>query len=70
MIVELLQKLVPFFTNLKVEDEGGYWSTRSRKALGENMKQINTMIEEIKRTRPGARGPIKIDSGRILDVLQ
>ena len=69
-IIEILRKLKPFFSHLKVEDEGDYWSTGNRKTLEGHMQQVNAMIQEIKRARPGVRGPVKVESGRILDILQ
>ena len=67
-IVELLHKLEPYFQTLAVEDEGEFWGTADRTKLLSNLDAVNTMIESIKQSRPGAKGPIKLPNGRILDV--
>ncbi len=69
-VVELLRKLRPFFNELRVEDEGEYWDTNDRSKLESHIATVNRMIAEIRRTHPEVKGPIRIPSGRIVDVIQ
>jgi len=67
-VVELLRKIQPYFRELKVDDEGEYWPARDRTKLAHNLDAVNVMIDNIKRSHPGAKGPIKLPDGRIIDV--
>ncbi len=46
-IISFLRKIEPFFENLKVIDEGGYWESNDRSALEEKMQFLTKMIDEI-----------------------
>jgi len=67
--VELLQKLKPFFATLEVMDEGGYWETKDRSKLEQELEAVQTMMANIKSKRTDVQGPVKRADGRILDLV-
>lgn len=69
-IVELLKSLRPHFRKLEILDEGDFWDTHDRAVLAGHMAKINSLIEEEKQKNPRARGPVRLDSGRIADIIQ
>ena len=68
-VVGLLRKLKPFLADLQVQDEGEYWETGDRAKLATQIATVNAMIESIRKSRPGAKGPVKIGDGRIVDLM-
>jgi len=69
-IIALLDELKPQFHKLVVEDEGEYWETRDRAKLENHIATVNRMIDEIKKQKPKAKGPVFLPSGRVIDVLE
>ncbi len=69
-IVQLLESIKPFFRKLVVDDEGEFWASHDRARLEGNIEKINRVLEEIKQKDPKARGPVTLQSGRIVDVIQ
>ena len=69
-IVQLLESIRPFFKKLAVDDEGEFWNSHDRSLFERHIKKINSVLESIKKKDPKARGPVRLDSGRIVDVLQ
>ena len=69
-IVQLLESLRPHFKKLDVIDESDYWDTHDRSALEGHIAKVDSMIEDIKKKNPQAKGPFKLKSGRIVDVIQ
>lgn len=67
-IVELIRRLAHYFEDLHVEDEGEFWETGDEVLLEGHIGKVNGMIDEICREQPSARGPIRLPSGRIIDV--
>jgi hypothetical protein len=67
-VVGLLRKLKPLLADLQVQDEGEYWETNDRAKLATNIATVNAMIESIRKSRPGAKGPVKIGD-RIIDLM-
>ena len=67
-IVGLFRKLKPLLADLQVQDEGEYWETNDRAKLATNIATVNAMIESIRKSRPGAKGPVKIGD-RIIDLM-
>ena len=54
----------------KVEDEGEYWETENKSALEGHMAKVNALMLEMKRGKPGLRGPVTLPSGRIVDLMR
>lgn len=69
-IVELFESLRPHFRKIEVYDEGEYWDTHDRAVLEGHISKINSMIEEEKQKNPRIRGPVRLESGRIADLVQ
>ena len=67
-VVELLRRIWHYFEDLHVEDEGEFWESRDEGLLESHIKTVNGMIDELFREHPGAKGPIRLPSGRIMDV--
>ena len=69
-IIELFDLLRPYFKKLAIEDEGEFWEKRDRAVLEGNIRQVDSMIQEIKKKDSKAKGPVRMKSGRMLDVIQ
>jgi hypothetical protein len=68
-IVELLHRVVHHFEDLHVEDEGEFWETQDEVLLERHIDKVNGLIDEMLRENRGAKGgPIRLASGRIVDV--
>jgi len=67
-IVELLHRVMHHFENLLVEDEGEFWETHDETLLESHIEKVNGLIDEMILEHPGAKGPIRLPSGRIVDV--
>lgn len=68
-IIELFSEVAPLFFNLDIADEGEYWELRDRSILQGNLDAVEAMIAEALRKDPTAQGPIRLESGRIADVV-
>ncbi len=69
-IVQLLNYLRPHFKNIDVVDEGEYWDLHDKTVLEGHIAKIDSVIEDIKKNNPKAQGPLRMESGRIADVIQ
>src|SRR5262249_23521889 len=67
-VIGLLRKLKPLLADLQVSDEGEYWQTNDRAKLATNIAAVNAMVESIRKSHPGAKGPVKIGE-RIIDLV-
>jgi len=56
--------------NLKVEDEGEYWETGSNSKLQDHIAQIDAMMLKMKQREPGLKGPVILEDGRIIDLME
>ncbi|UCI04999.1 hypothetical protein [Mesorhizobium sp. B1-1-8] len=68
-IIELLRKAAPLFDKFDVFDEGEYWESGDRSILQRNLDTVEAMIAEGMRKDPTARGPIRLESGRVIDFV-
>ena len=69
-IVQLLESLRPYFKQIDVYDEGDYWETHNKAVLQKHIATVNSMIADIKKKNPLAKGPLRMKSGRIADVVE
>ena len=69
-IVQLLESLRPYFKKIDVYDEGDYWEAHDQAALQDHIAKVNSMIEDIKKKNSKAQGPLRMESGRIADVVE
>jgi hypothetical protein len=67
-VIELLDQIEPYFVELRVEDEGEYWSYRDETRLHQHLNTVARMLREIKDRDHDAEGPIYTESGRIMDI--
>jgi hypothetical protein len=67
-VIELLDKVEHYFVELRVEDEGEYWSSRDEARLHGHLDTVNQMLKDIKDRIPDAEGPIYTESSRIMDA--
>lgn len=68
-VLELLAVIKPFFSQLKIEDEGEYWETGNLQLLTEHMNRARNAIEEEARKYPSAQVKFKTADGRIIDLM-
>ncbi|HEY4216441.1 MAG TPA: hypothetical protein VGM67_04850 [Gemmatimonadaceae bacterium] len=68
-IVALLDALNPFLLELEVIDEGEYWETRDETLLAQNFEECAAAIHQALAENPRARGPVRLPSGRWVDVI-
>ena len=68
-VCELLHLLDSFFEDLKVEDEGEYFQTNDLSLLTKYRDDVSEVINEYL-ANPKNSGPIRLDSGRIVDVIK
>jgi hypothetical protein len=69
-IIQLFESLRPYFNKLTIYDEGEFWDSHDRALLEGHIQKINSMIDEIKKKNPKAQGPVRLKSGRMVDVIQ
>lgn len=68
-VVALLKAIGPFFSNLRVEDEGEYWETGDVDVLKEHMNRVQDVIDQECAKNPSARVKFRTPSGRIVDLI-
>ena len=69
-VIELLKQLKPLLVSLEVLDEGEYWDTGDKGRLKAQIAEVSAMMAAIRKSHPKAKGPVKIGSGRIVDIVQ
>jgi hypothetical protein len=69
-VVELLRELAPFFEVFGVFDDGELWETNDVHVLNQHLKTIDGLLADMKRQDPGGVGPIRLESGRIVDFIE
>jgi len=67
-VISLLEDVAPFFETLTVEDEGEYWGTHDEALLISHLNKVEAMLADYLTENPDAYGPIRLPSGRIVDV--
>ncbi len=68
-IIGLFRRIQPFFELLLVEDEGEYWTTSDESILAEHIRRCDEVLQEMLTKHPGARGPVRLADGRIVDYM-
>lgn len=67
-LVELLNLLKPLFENLDVFDEGEYFETGDLDSLTRHRNRCSEVIDDLLAQSDKNTGPIRLDSGRIVDL--
>lgn len=68
-VIELLRKVAPLFVEFDVFDEGQYWESGDRSILQRNLDTVEAMIAEAMHNDPTAKGPLRLESGRVIDFV-
>jgi hypothetical protein len=68
-VLDLLRIVKPFFSDLKVYDEGEYWETSDIHTLRDHMERVQHVIDEEKKNNPSAQVKVKTPDGRIMDLM-
>jgi hypothetical protein len=69
-LIELLDELAPYFLDIEVFDEGEYYETRNEELLLEHRNSCNDALEEHLANDKTLRGPVRLPSGRIADLMR
>ena len=69
-VVELLRELAPHFEVFDAFDDGEFWETNDVQVLNQHLKTIDGLLADMKRKDPGGLGPIRLESGRIVDFIE
>ncbi len=69
-VVGLFKAIKPLMRILEVEDECEYWETGDYEKLKANINKTNEVIKNHKAENPRLRGPSKLPSGLIVDLLE
>jgi hypothetical protein len=69
-VVALLRELSPFFEDLMVDDEGEFWDSGDVAVLTEHIEACNRALADELRKNPRATGPVKLPSGRWIDLME
>jgi hypothetical protein len=68
-VSELFHLLDSFFEGFKVEDEGEYFETSDLSLLAKHRDSVSAILSEYL-ANPKNHGPVRLDSGRIVDVVE
>jgi len=68
-MVALLDELAPYFQILEVIDEGEYYETRDEEVLRKHRDCCFEMLDEHLANDKSLRGPVRLPSGRIADLI-
>lgn len=69
-LVDLLDLLHPLFEELTVVDEGEYYDTRDLDLLEGHRSQCFELLDEHLASDASLRGPVRLPSGRIADLIR
>lgn len=69
-IIELLRKIIPFFTELVVDDEGEFWETEDSEILQKHFDTFKCVFEEQILKNKKMSGPFRLEDGRIVDLME
>lgn len=68
-VVEFFKSLVPHLKHLDVVDEGDLWEVGDLPHTEGLFESFRTTLADYLATYPGAKGPVRLPSGRIADVV-
>jgi hypothetical protein len=69
-LIKILRDIGRFFQTLTVNDEGEYWESENREALGEHVRRCNEVIAEFAAKNPRAQVKVKEPNGRLIDLIE
>jgi hypothetical protein len=68
-VVGMIRQLESYFETLSVDDEGEYWDSNDRTLLEQHLRTCDEQLARLLRDTPGARGPVRLPSGRLADFV-
>lgn len=68
-IIDLLRALSAHCDRFGVSDEGEFWETGDVEILAGHLDRIDEILAGMKRDDPTADGPIRLESGRFVDLM-
>lgn len=68
-IIKFFRQIEPNFDVFIVEDEGEYWDTENRLLLQKNIEACFRAIENAKREDSNLQGPLRLENGRMIDLM-
>jgi len=68
-IIDFLTQISSHFSVLTIEDEGEFWETRNPEILQDHFDRIAAVLEDMRRENPKARGPLRMENRRIVDLV-
>ena len=69
-VVEFFHDMKKKFSELIIQDEGGYWETGDAEALEERIIKCFLEMQKSKDEDPEYYGPVKSEDGRITDLVK
>lgn len=69
-LISLLKNISSHFSSLDVIDEGEYFETGREDFLNGHRERCNEILEEHLSNDPTLKGPVRLPSGRIADIIR
>jgi hypothetical protein len=69
-VAQFLKGLTSHFVDWAVEDEGEFYETGDLELLQQHMTAFDKALDEHLKNNPDARGPVRLPSGRWVDVME
>jgi hypothetical protein len=69
-LIELLHAIASEFANLDVIDEGEYWESNDMERLSSLICGCDDALAQLQRENPDASVEVRLESGRIVDLLE
>ncbi len=70
LLVDFLNRHKDLFENLEIIDEGEFFETNDIQVLEDHIEACNEQMEEYLSQPDKYYGPVKIESGRIIDLME
>jgi hypothetical protein len=69
-IIDFLAQISSHFSALTIDDEEEFWETHNQEILQDHFDQITAVLEDMRMENPGARGPLRMENRRIVDLIK
>ena len=69
-VVDFFRQIRKKFSELVIQDEGGYWESNDAEALEERIVKCFLEMQKTKDEDPEYYGPVKTEAGRITDLMK
>ena len=68
-VIKLFRLIQSYFDKLDIFDEGEFWETNDAVRLTEHIENCNKALQKMLSENPKAKGPVRLDGGRIVDFM-